>query len=110
LRLKHRFNPLLSREDGPVKPDPWAICRICELWGIEPRQAVVIGDYYFDVEAGRRAGAGTVLLIGQRDPRDVQGADQADFLLSSFADCDGLLAWMDAGQGKASLPKQRRGM
>jgi HAD superfamily hydrolase (TIGR01509 family) len=93
-RLAHRFDDLLSRDDGPVKPDPWAIYRICEAWGVEPPQVVVIGDFYFDVEAGRRAGARTVLLTRDRDPRQLPGADQADYLLRSFHDAAQLFAWM----------------
>jgi HAD superfamily hydrolase (TIGR01509 family) len=102
-RLAHRFDPVLSRDDGPVKPDPWAIRRICEVWGVEPHRVAVIGDFLFDVEAGRRAGARTVLLIGDRDPRQVAGAEQADFLLRSFEDVAGLLAWVDGAAGPAGL-------
>ena len=49
------FDPIVCREDGPVKPHPGAIWKICETWGFRPNECVMIGDYRFDIEAGRRA-------------------------------------------------------
>ncbi len=89
-RLGLRFDPVITRDDGPVKPDPWAILRICQLWQTEPSQVAIIGDFRFDIDAGRRAGAVTVLLRRGRNTEHLAGAEQADFLLESFHDCDEL--------------------
>lgn len=63
-RCSLRFDVVITREDGPAKPDPWAIQHICALWGIDPNRAAIIGDFHFDIEAGLRAGATTVFLPG----------------------------------------------
>ena len=34
---------------------------MCRVWGISPDEAVYIGDFLFDVQAGIRAGMRTIL-------------------------------------------------
>lgn len=60
-KLPVPFDPVITREDGPVKPDPWAIQTICQSWQVLPHRVVMIGDYWFDIACGRAAGARTVL-------------------------------------------------
>lgn len=60
-KLPVSFDPVITREDGPVKPDPWAIQTICQSWQVSPHRVVMIGDYWFDIACGRAAGARTVL-------------------------------------------------
>lgn len=93
-RLELRFDPVMTREDAPAKPDPTAIWRICELWQFEPSQVAVIGDFHFDIEAGRRAGARTVLYTGGREPEAVRGSADADYCLRCFQHAGELLAWL----------------
>ena len=81
------LDPVVTRDDGPVKPDPWAIDCIRRQWDIPSRRVVVIGDFRFDIEAGRRAGAITAFLGGERQP----GAEQADLRLDSLQQADRLL-------------------
>jgi len=88
------FDPVVAREDAPPKPDPAAIWKICEAWEATPAEVVVIGDYRYDLEAGRRAGSRTVLFAGGRELADIPYRDLADFVVHSFADVDALLAWL----------------
>jgi len=83
-RLQLQFDPVVGREDGPVKPDPAAILGICEKWNVSPSEVVVIGDYLFDIEAGRRAGARTVLFTQGREPHGLPGAAEADLVVRHF--------------------------
>lgn len=53
---------VLSRTCAPPKPSPVGIQRLLRLWGARPEQAVMVGDWVFDVQAGRAAGAATVLV------------------------------------------------
>jgi HAD superfamily hydrolase (TIGR01509 family) len=85
------FDLVLTRDDGPIKPDPWAIRHICETWGVAPAQVAVIGDYRFDIEAGIRAGARTVLFTRGRPSESLPGADLAELHLESFQQTDELL-------------------
>ncbi len=85
-RLQIEIDAIVSREDGPVKPSPAGILRICRNWAVSPRQCVMIGDYRFDIEAGRGAGARTVLFTGAGRPHDMIAGDDADLVLPSFVE------------------------
>lgn len=87
---------VLTRDCGPVKPDPWAVHRACRAWSVEPSEVVVIGDYRFDIEAGRAAGARTVLLTHAPDPHLHANDEEADLVLSSLAEYPRLLDWLDS--------------
>jgi HAD superfamily hydrolase (TIGR01549 family) len=51
---------VLGRDEAPAKPDPEGIIRLASNWGAPPSALVMVGDYRFDLETGRAAGAGTV--------------------------------------------------
>src|SRR5262245_12916130 len=61
------LDPVIAREDGPPKPDPAGIWRICTAWALPPREVLTIGDYLFDIVAGREAGTRTALVTHGRD-------------------------------------------
>ncbi|MCX7700385.1 MAG: HAD family hydrolase [Gemmataceae bacterium] len=61
------FDPIVAREDGPPKPNPDGIWTICRAWGFPPAEVLMIGDYIFDIDAGRRAGTKTALVTHGRD-------------------------------------------
>lgn len=58
------FDPafVLGREAVDPKPSPNGVRRLLSLWGARPDDAVMVGDYRFDIEAGRGAGTATVCL------------------------------------------------
>jgi HAD superfamily hydrolase (TIGR01509 family) len=86
----------LTRDDGPVKPDPWPVQQACQLWQLQPAEVVVIGDYRFDVECGHAAGCRTVLLTHPHDPATYANDEQADLLLMSLAEYPRLLSWLES--------------
>lgn len=77
------FEPdyILSRDCCPPKPQPDGILKLLALWQRQPSEAVMVGDYRFDLEAGRNAGTATVYI-------DPTGAfpwrAQADHRVSDF--------------------------
>ena len=79
--LPVKFSPIIGREQGPIKPDPWALLHICEIWGTKPAQAVMAGDYKFDLEAGRNAGCPTLWFSQKRNPGHSSWHDLADYTL-----------------------------
>ena len=93
-RLEVAFEALLTRDDGPIKPDPWPVSAICRRWQLPPQQVVMIGDFRFDVESGRAAGTRTVLLAGV-DPATYPNEERADLVLSSLRQWRELLAWLE---------------
>lgn len=56
------FEHIVAREDGPPKPDPAGIHRLCQEWGMSPGAVLVVGDYLYDLLAGRAAGSPTALV------------------------------------------------
>jgi len=93
-RLGLEFDPVVCREDGPAKPHPAAIWKICETWGFQPNECVMIGDYRFDIEAGRRAGTHTVLFSGSGQSSGLDENEAADHALLSFADTRAFWDWI----------------
>ncbi len=89
-----RCDPVLGREDAPPKPDPAGIWQICNYWGLRPEQAAMVGDYRFDIEAGRRAGVRTVLYTAGRVPTAEELSWGADLVLGCFLDAEMLLEWL----------------
>jgi len=63
-----RFQAIYTREDGPHKPAPDGVLALCEKLGSRPEETLTVGDYKFDVIAGRRAGCRTVLLRAEPLP------------------------------------------
>ena len=88
-RFGLEFDCLITREDGPPKPDPWAIQTICQSWNLHPSGAVMLGDFLYDIEAGRNAGARTVYFTRGRSEQP--GMEIADYHLQSFTETDPLL-------------------
>lgn len=95
-KLNLALDVVLTRDDGPVKPDPWSVLRACEIWGVSTGETVVIGDFRFDIECGRAAGSRTVLLSHPHEARTYPNPEKADLVVTSLAEYSRLLAWMDA--------------
>jgi HAD superfamily hydrolase (TIGR01509 family) len=51
---------VLGRDEALPKPDPDGLHRLMALWGAAGTTTVMVGDYLYDLQAGRRAGALTV--------------------------------------------------
>jgi len=87
---KHQlaFNVVITREDGPPKPSPHPVLAACRALGVDPRDALMVGDYLFDVQAGKNARARTAFCPGHYQlPDDVQ----VDYRLSSLFDLEDIL-------------------
>lgn len=82
-RFRLTFSHVLTREDAPPKPDPAGLLEICQRWRLPPRHVAFMGDYVFDLEAGRRAGMRTVLFAPQSLP---SFAHQADSVIQAHAE------------------------
>jgi len=67
-RHKVSFDFVATRDDPPPKPDPVAVYRIAEKLGFEPENAMVVGDYLFDIQLGKAAGCFTALVKNSRVP------------------------------------------
>ena len=83
------FDCVVTREDGPVKPDPFSVHRACEILNVSPDQALVVGDYIFDLISAHRAGALCVLLNNQDNYADFQ--HEADYIISGLNELPGII-------------------
>lgn len=82
LRLHLRFDVVVTREDAPPKPAPEPVWLGCRRMGLPPSRVIFVGDFEFDMLAGRRAGVRTVLL---RSPV-LTASPHADLIVDSLAD------------------------
>lgn len=74
---KHRlhFDVVVTADDDlPPKPSGEPVKHIARRLGVEPGEVMMVGDFRFDVECGRAAGARTVFLKNRHFPDD-PGAD-----------------------------------
>lgn len=67
-RLHVRVDALIAREDAPPKPDPACVRLAGTRLGVRPARLLMVGDFRHDTEAGRAAGAMTVLLTNGHPP------------------------------------------
>jgi phosphoglycolate phosphatase-like HAD superfamily hydrolase len=74
---------IVGREAAAPKPDPGGIHRLLDVWRAVPHDAVMVGDYRYDLLAGRAAGTATVYV-------DTSGefpfAEHADLSVRSLAE------------------------
>lgn len=86
-----RFSMVVTREDAPVKPRPEPLQLICRSLGVPPPEALMVGDFKFDVVAGRAAGTRTALLTNGRPPSFLAEVPP-DHLLARLGDLRALFA------------------
>jgi len=61
--LKSYFEYYLSAQDvEKAKPDPEGIHKICEYYGVDEKDTMMVGDSGHDIEAGKNAGVATCLV------------------------------------------------
>jgi HAD superfamily hydrolase (TIGR01509 family) len=61
------FSVFISRESpGRRKPHPDGVLLAARLFGVPPAEVLVVGDFVFDIAAGKAAGAKTALLTNGR--------------------------------------------
>ncbi len=53
---------ILGRDEAPPKPDPGGLLHLADRWSVAPRELVMVGDYRFDLECAKAAGARSVLV------------------------------------------------
>ncbi|AHL76938.1 HAD family hydrolase [Stutzerimonas stutzeri] len=53
---------ILGRDEAPPKPDPGGLLHLADRWSVEPSELVMVGDYRFDLECAKAAGARGVLV------------------------------------------------
>lgn len=88
-RLDLTVDLLVAREDAPPKPDPACLHYTAERLGVPIEHLLVVGDYRHDMDAGRAAGAMTVLLTNGHPP---SWPAEADLVIERLGE---LLTYLD---------------
>jgi HAD superfamily hydrolase (TIGR01509 family) len=74
---------VLGRKEAAPKPDPAGIFHLLSEWRAQPSEAVMVGDYLYDLQAGRAAGTTTV-HVGRPDGKTWQ--EFSDYSLITLVD------------------------
>ncbi|UTW01823.1 HAD family hydrolase [Amphritea atlantica] len=88
--VSHLFNSaaVLGRDDALAKPDPQGVNLLLSQWGGRPDEAVMVGDFRYDLEVGRAAGV-TTIHVDQR--RDREWPELTDLRVGTLAELNQLL-------------------
>ena len=79
---------VVAREDHLPKPSPEGVRRLMQALGARPEETIVVGDFRFDVEAGKAAGCRTIALVS--DP-PAAWASEATWTAADLAEVRRLL-------------------
>lgn len=84
IAVKHnlRFDAIVDRHDGPVKPDAFGVLKLCEHFGTDTSETIVIGDYLYDLLSAKAANATAVLLKNHKNAEEF--TKFADYVITSL--------------------------
>jgi len=80
---KLKFDAVIDREDGPVKPDAFGVLQLCRQFGVKPEETLLVGDYLFDLLCAKAAGAVAVLLVNHEQADEF--TEHADFCIEDIS-------------------------
>jgi HAD superfamily hydrolase (TIGR01509 family) len=81
------FDASVTRDEQNPKPSPEGVHRLMDTCGTRPEETILVGDYRFDIEAGRRSGVRTIALAAQAK----EWAKHATWAACSLAEVQRLL-------------------
>jgi hydrogenase expression/formation protein HypE len=76
------FKVILTRDDCLPKPHPDGVIKASLLMGVPISQLMVVGDFRFDIIAGKAAGACTVLLTNRKNSGMASGDPKPDYIIN----------------------------
>ncbi|MDX1959279.1 MAG: HAD family hydrolase [Leptospiraceae bacterium] len=88
--LSSYFPPdtIIAREHFEPKPSPEGILHLMKLWNASGSETIMVGDYIFDLEAGRNANVSTLYY----DPTGrFIFADHSNYRFSDFSEINEIL-------------------
>ncbi len=81
IRLGH-FAAVMTRDDSLPKPHPDGVHKACARMRLTVAELMVVGDFRFDILAGKAAGARTVLLTNGRSSLMAPGDPEPDYTVT----------------------------
>ena len=91
--IRAAFQMVISGDSLPEKkPSPMPLLHAAEHFGVDPADALMLGDSVSDVKAARAAGFRVICVsYGYNHGQDIRDA-QPDAVIDSFTELEGLLA------------------
>ena len=85
-RLEHFFpvEHILDRDACIPKPSPDGVRRLLEFWHADADDSVMVGDYLYDLEAGKGAGVATIHVDTRRG--DVDWSEYTDIRVEGLGE------------------------
>jgi HAD superfamily hydrolase (TIGR01509 family) len=99
------FDAVIDRHDGPVKPDPFGVKMLCRHFNVQPQEAIVVGDYLFDLQSAKRAGAIAVLM--KNSEKSEQFASFADYTVDSLTEIIDIIKRIQNTEPRTQNPGHR---
>lgn len=91
--MESDFSVFITRETPlPAKPDPAPVVWAAQQMQVRVEELFVVGDFVFDIEAGRRAGAQTVWLTNGRPTDFLTFSLTPHHSLATLSDLETLIA------------------
>jgi len=89
--IEHFFPPeqILDRDSCAPKPSPDGIHRLLERWQADAADTVMVGDYLFDLQAGKSAGVTTIHIDQQGE---FAWPEVADICIREFSEIEALVS------------------
>jgi len=86
------FDAIVTREVSLPKPHPDGVIKAANHMGLSPGELLVVGDFSFDVIAGKRAGSNTVFLTNGGQSVMAPDDPQPDYTIRHLEDLPALLS------------------
>ena len=86
------FDAIITREMSLPKPHPQGVIKAAEEMGVSPEELLVVGDFSFDIIAGKRAGASTVFLTNGGESGMAPDDPQPDYTINHLEELPELLS------------------
>lgn len=97
LRECFDWDDIIGRDEARPKPDPDGLWHLSRQWAVTPAQMVMVGDFSFDLDCARAAGAYAVLVNQPDNP----WPERTDWYAR---DCGVLLQLVQAEKSTNTLP------
>ena len=92
MNLQEVMSYILGGDDvTQAKPNPEPVLKTLEKFGCTPDEAIVIGDTWYDIEMGRRAGVRTCGVTYGNGSREELLNAGADFLIDDFGELKSII-------------------
>ena len=92
MNLQEVMSYILGGDDvTQAKPNPEPVLKTLEKFGCTPDEAIVVGDTWYDIEMGRRAGVRTCGVTYGNGTREELLNAGADFLIDDFGELKSII-------------------